>query len=108
MFYGGIVVAINYIEIETSQLDKDYQKMQVDLSSVQNEISKLFEEMQQLDTMWDGPAKLTFRSQMLNDFETMNDICSNLLEFINDMKRASSEYKKCEKEVANLIATIRI
>ena len=71
--------------------------MQDNLSSVQNEISRLFEEMQQLDAMWEGPAKLTFQGQMLNDFDTMNDICSNLLDFINDMKSASKEYKKCEK-----------
>lgn len=101
-------MAINYIEIETQQLDADGQNMQSNLSSVQNEISRLFEEMQQLDAMWDGPAKLTFKNQMLNDFDEMNSICSNLLEFINNMKSASKEYKMCEKTVAELISAIRI
>lgn len=101
-------MADRLIEIETNALDADQRSMSACLQTVKNEIRQLIEEMQQLDSMWEGAAKQAFLAQFQNDCAIMEDICTNLTEYLTSMEKASMEYKKCESDVNDLIRSLRI
>lgn len=101
-------MSIKYIEVSTDQLDADRGDMETGLQKIREQFNRLFEEMQALDAMWEGTAKQTFQAQFAGDCEIANDVCNNLGKYIESMKNASREYKKCENDVAEIIAAIKI
>lgn len=101
-------MSIKYIEVSTGQLDSDRADMASGLQKIREQFNRLFEEMQALDAMWEGPAKQTFQAQFAGDCEIAEEICENLAKYIESMENASQEYKKCENDVADIIAAIKI
>lgn len=78
------------------------------MNAVCAELQQLFQEMEELDSMWDGPASQAFAVQFQTDYQIMQDIIENLKGFIQCMQYAADEYNKCENTIAELISAIRI
>lgn len=97
-----------YIETATEPLCADKGTMEAELNAVRAELQQLFQEMQELDSMWDGPASQAFSVQFQTDYDIMQDIMENLEGFIQCMQYAADEYNKCESTIAELISAIRI
>lgn len=97
-----------YIETATNPLCADKAVMETELSAVRQEIQQLFQEMQELDSMWDGPASQAFAAQFQTDYEIIQEICENLEGFIHCMQYAADEYNKCENTIAEIISAVRI
>lgn len=97
-----------YIEVSTGPLSADKGNMAAELNAVRTELQQLFQEMQELDFMWDGPASQAFAVQFQTDHEIMQEIVENLEGFIQCMQYAADEYNKCENTIAELISAIRI
>ncbi|QBE95728.1 hypothetical protein PMF13cell1_01252 [Blautia producta] len=97
-----------YIEVSTEPLSADKGNIAAELNAVRTELQQLFQEMQELDSMWDGPASQAFAVQFQTDYEIMQEIVENLEGFIQCMQYAADEYNKCENTIAELISAIRI
>ena len=97
-----------YIEAATEPLSADKGTMEAELNAVCAELQQLFQEMEGLDSMWDGPASQAFAVQFQTDYQIMQDIIENLKGFIQCMQYAADEYNKCENTIAELISAIRI
>ena len=98
----------DYIEISTDALDNDRRRMDGELHGIQKELKQLQEEMRQLDAMWEGPAKQTFEAQFMADCEMLDEICDNVSGYISCMDDAGAIYRKCESQVADLVAAIGV
>lgn len=98
----------DYIEIDTSALNRDKQTIQSELERVRAGISQLREEMADLGAMWEGPAHDTFMAQFNTDYEFIRDFENEIGTYIETMEYAQSEYEKCEASVQDAIASIRI
>lgn len=96
----------NNIEISTQILDGDAAKMLEELQIIRNEMKNMFEEVNELNTMWEGPANSAFTGQFTLDYQTLTDICSSVDKYIECMGYASKEYTKCENSIGSAIAAI--
>ena len=51
------------IAVNTSTLASDTQDLQTQLDAVKRSMNQMYDAMQTLDAMWDGPANDAFRAQ---------------------------------------------
>lgn len=98
----------NNIEINTQILDSDKGNMIADLQKVRSEMKSMFEEVNDLNGMWEGPANSAFNEQFKLDYGTLTDICNSLQKYIECMDFASKEYVKCENSIGSAIAAIKL
>ncbi len=98
----------DYIEIDTAALNRDRQTIQSELEGIQTEINRLKDEMVNLGAMWEGPAHNAFMTQFYSDCEFVQEFGKEAQTYIETMGYAVREYQKCEGEVEQAIASIRI
>lgn len=98
----------DYIETDTMALERDMQTIQSELERVRTEINQLEEKMVNLGAMWEGPAHNAFMVQFNADYELIQEFGNEIGVYIETMEYAVREYQKCEREVQQAIASIRI
>lgn len=96
------------IAVNTGTLASDIELLQSQLDFVKKDTNQMYEAMQALDAMWDGPANEAFRTQFSKDREDMETLCQTVQDIIDCMTYAKGEYNTCENEVGNIVAAIRI
>ncbi|MBE5881920.1 MAG: hypothetical protein E7289_06420 [Lachnospiraceae bacterium] len=96
------------IAVNTSTLASDTQDLQTQLDAVKRSMNQMYDAMQTLDAMWDGPANDAFRAQFSKDQSDMGDLCETIQKIINCMTYAKDEYNTCERDVNGIISSIRV
>lgn len=97
-----------YVEITTQSLDADKNTLQEEVTQLQNDLKQFVEELNQLGSLWEGPASLTFRQQAASDVENIQAICEEMAEYIESMEYAGRCYERCERQVTGFVDKIRI
>ena len=96
------------IEVNTNTLAADIEKLQNELNLVVSELNKMYDAVNLLDSMWDGPANDTFRAQFLQDRQEMQEICNELQKMNDCLVYAKNEYNTCENNINGIVTSIRI
>ena len=96
------------IAIDTSALATDIQDLQSQLDIIKKDMDKMFDAMNTLDIMWDGPANDAFRAQFSQDHTDMGELCETIQKIINCMTYAKDEYNACERDVNGIVASIKV
>ncbi len=96
------------IEIETNLLMQDKETIQNQVQVLKSRMAGLKEQMERLSGMWEGPAKKTFMSQFWSDCDFIQDFFSEMDAYVDAMEYARQEYEKCENNVSQIVASIRI
>ena len=68
---------------------------------------KMFDEIKELDSMWDGTANNAFNVQFQNDYEMMQEVCRNLKRLIDSLEFSKREYIKCEQQVDSAVRSMK-
>ncbi len=98
----------NYIEVNATSMDNDIREMEAAIRDIRNDMKVMFDSVVALDAMWDGPANETFVRQFMVDREAFGDLCESMDGFVESMKNARDEYRKCEGNVNSIINGIKI
>lgn len=101
-------MAVHEIAVNTSRLSQDVEEMEYALRRIENQMDSMFDSVNQLDTMWDGPANDAFYIQFAADYEQMRELCRILRELIECCRFAGTEYISCENAVNGIVNAIRI
>ena len=101
-------MAIKEIAVNTSTLTNDMDALQTTLVSVRTQLDDMFNQVAELDTMWDGPANEEFNRQLGNDYENAKNLCETIESIIECMKFARDQYNTCENEVNGIVSAITI
>ena len=101
-------MASNYIEVDTGALRSDTDEIRESINTANTQLAGLFEEIQTLNGMWEGPANSAFNTQFNKDYETMGEILSQAELYADSLDKASEEYEKCENSVDSAIRAMRI
>lgn len=101
-------MSVNYIEIDTGQLNRDIQEMDEMINAADKSFADMIQEIEELNMMWKGTANMTFQMQFEQDTVLMKELLAEMGKLSEYMKYASSEYVKCEKEVKSMVDNIRI
>ncbi len=101
-------MAVNYIEIDTSQLSSDISSLRADITKAKASLKSMKSELEELNTMWQGAANLAFRAQTTKDYNMMLSMLGTVSKLADCMENAKSEYIKCEQSVKSAVNSIRI
>lgn len=96
------------IEISTENLNSDIAKMQEKLDNLIAAKDQVYRCLENLNTMWEGAAQMTFTMQTMMDRMVLQGLIGNLNNLIECMEYARSEYEKCNGDVNDKIASIRL
>lgn len=94
-------------EISLSNLDRDISNMRSELEFIRKNIKRMFDEIGELDAMWDGEANDAFNVQFHSDYEMMLNVCKNIEKIILSMEFARQEYAKCENSISSAVQGMR-
>lgn len=98
----------DYIEVDTSELERDRQTIQTELEKVRAGVRELREKMAELGTMWEGPAHDVFLAQAEADYEIIQQFSNEIAAYTETMQYARTEYEQCESRVEHAVASLRI
>ena len=96
------------IEIETDRLNADISTMRHELEELRNAQTQVYSSLENLRSMWEGPAQMTFYMQTETDRMMLQGLFRNINNLIECMEYAKSEYTRCTDEVLEKIAGIRL
>jgi WXG100 family type VII secretion target len=96
------------IEISMTTLDQDINSMSTLLNQIRTNMNGMFDSIQELDAMWDGPAHQAFAEQVTADKALMVTLCNTVQEIIESMENAKTSYRQCESAVADVVNQIEI
>lgn len=96
------------ITIETAALKTSVETMEGLLDAIKDELEGMYDAVQNLSTMWEGPAHDAFLGQFSEDRQQAASLCSTLQNFIGSMNFAGITYDNCEKTICEMIDSIRI
>lgn len=98
----------NRIEIETSSLNSDTERISGEIAKIEEELQQLREETERLSSMWEGPACAAYQSRIGAEMEHAALICKQFAEYVSCMEYASREYVKCETAAESMASLIWI
>ena len=101
-------MAITYLEIDTGQLNRDIGELDENINKATKTLTEMVQEMEELNSMWQGQANMAFRAQFQNDNVLMQELLQEMQKLEECMRYASSEYVKCENEVKDMVDSIKI
>ncbi len=101
-------MAVNEIEMNTTTLARDIESLEGLVSQLESQMKKMFQSVNELDQMWDGPANDAFNQQFQLDYQTCQAMCDTLKELIDSLWHAGEQYDKCEQNIDSMIRSIPI
>lgn len=96
------------IAVDTVTLNSDIGELQIALKGARQQLDDVFNQIAQLDTMWEGPANKEFNIQFSNDYDNTKSMLDTIASLIECMEYARNHYNICEDEVDSLVKSIRI
>ena len=101
-------MAVNEIAINTVTLSRDIEQLQNLLNQLEKDRRKLAQEIQELNSMWQGPSNQAFNTQFKTDCTSFENLCKTIREMIQAMEHARTEYELCVNKVNGLVGALRI
>lgn len=99
---------MNEIEMDTSVLYRDIEELEDRAADLENLVKNIFNSMEELDRMWDGPANDEFSRQFQKDYQFCEGMCKILRQWIQSLKYAGQEYDNCEYSVSSVIRSVDV
>lgn len=96
------------LKIETERLQKDIDSINEQISYIKKYVSQMRSAEQQLEAMWEGTAKITFREQFESDCQELNEIVKLIEDYRTKLLTAKREYLMANDNVSSIIKSIRI
>ena len=96
------------IAINTSTLNGDIGELRTALENARRQLHSMFEQVAELDMMWDGPANEEFKRQFGNDYEYARKMCNTVESLIASMEYARGQYDTCEDVVCGIVSAISV
>lgn len=96
------------IAVNTSLLTGDIVELRDALNRARILLDRMFQQIRELDVMWDGPSNEEFNRQFANDYDNASGLCRMADSLIECMEYARDRYNLGENQVNSIIERIRI
>lgn len=95
---GGYTVTIQQLNNTASEL--------TDLNGqFQQQVGRLLERKDELQSMWEGDAKAAFNTAFARSYESLNSFYSVIARYIEALQKAAAAYARAESEATNIAST---
>ena len=101
-------MAVQEITIDMTLQASDIQSLQENVALLRSQMQEMYNEITELDAMWDGPANDAFNQQFQQDYATMENMCKTFDSIIDCFEFANKEYNSCENSVFDIVKSISI
>lgn len=101
-------MSANHIKVSTNRLNADAQQMGSMIGSMKKEMENMKDSVKQLNNMWEGLSKKAFVQAFNDDMTALTAVIDSLNEIRTFETEAKSIYENCEKQVAQLVDSIRV
>lgn len=101
-------MGIEEIQQDTRILRREKQEMEEKLRQIKTGMKGICREMQQMETMWDGPAHAAFSQQFNADCQRIESALKEMERLLTCMEQAAEAYGACEKAVEEAVSGISI
>ncbi len=101
-------MAIKEIKVSTTRLGNDADQVGNLIRSMENELKNLKASVDQMNAMWDGPAKKAFMAAVQSDVNVAESIIKELKSFQKNETEAKKKYEQCESQIDSIINSIRV
>ena len=101
-------MAFREITVDTQTLANDISELETVLSAAGAQLEEMFNQVAELDTMWDGPANAEFSRQFGMDYESAKEMLGNVRSLIECMTYAREQYDICENDVYGIVSSITV
>lgn len=95
-------------DVETGQVNSMVQSFKETLNQVSQNRERMYQALEALNGMWDGPAHDAFTVQYQSDNQEMQQLIKELQTVAENISKARAEYDTCEQNVKSEIAAIQI
>ena len=96
------------IEVNTVSLKGDVTSIEGEIRSLRKAAENLRSTSSQLDSMWEGEAKVKFQAAVRDDLNKLESLISAVEKFTRQTDSSRTEYERCENAVAQIIASIKV
>ena len=93
-------------QVSTSRLNTDAEAVGRSVAQMSAKWSELKENLEKLDSMWDGATSETFKKTFREDIQALESVIKNLQKISGFEKMAEGKYEKCERIVSDIVAGI--
>lgn len=94
------------IEVDTDLMQRDIRMLEAKRDSLRKSFSIMTNELLDLSSKWEGPAKEAFMAQLSIDMQFIDEVMQCLTDTIDDLTYAKDEYDRCDREVATIVASL--
>ena len=98
----------NQIKVSVPRMKSDREQLQTELEKIPSYVQDLEASMKQLGTCWDGPAWLSFQSQVSSDILNMLDLYDWIRGYLERLSEAEKVYGECEKKGYEFVDKVRV
>lgn len=95
-------------EVETASLNATVKNINSELSEIIDKSNRLYEALEELDSMWVGTAHDTFSAQYKADQQILGETCKKISAVSEGLDAARKTYEQCEQSVEAEIRKIVI
>ena len=96
------------IEINTGTLGRDIGSIDGEIRKINTQINNLKSTLSQLQSMWDGPAKTAFSTEVTEDIARLSVLTADISRFTRSTEEAKIAYETCERNAGQIIDSIRV
>lgn len=101
-------MAVREIAVNTATLARDTAQLTMLLANLEKDKTKMVQEIQELNRMWQGPSNQMFNAQFKTDCTSLDNLCKTVREMIRAMENAKREYDQCDNRVNALVSALKI
>lgn len=101
-------MAVREIAVNTATLARDTAQLTMLLANLEKDKTKMVQEIQELNRMWQGPSNQMFNAQLKTDCTSLDNLCKTVREMIRAMENAKREYDQCDNRVNALVSALKI
>lgn len=97
-----------YVSVNSNRIGNDMERIEVSINNIQNQMVNFQNEVIALCSSWQGDASSAFMQTVNEDFQLLNELMSELVDFNRYLGEAQTEYVNCENDVSVRIAAITV
>lgn len=101
-------MANSMMEVDPLQLGREKDALLEEIRGIKDAVMKVYQQMNELDAMWDGAANTAFINAFVEDGNLFNQQIKLLLAYAEKLEFAKTEYIRCEDQVRDAINAIRV
>jgi len=96
------------IEVDTGALASDFSRLEQLIEQLRSAKNNLIKEMNEIDSMWEGPANAVFINQYSQDNEMFEHLIESLNRAVGCVGFARQNYDECDSEVSDLVSSLNV